>query len=586
MSGMKNTLSTGKAKWFMEKWPYFAVACMGMICFILLYGYHVLVPTYTDWLLDAGDLSQHYLGWKAYRNGDWQFPIGLTDQLAYPSSTSIIFTDSIPLFAVFFKIFEFLLPQEFQYFGLWGIFSFALMGIFSYKVLSRFINNKITAICASFFFIVSPTVVQRMFGHTALAGQWVLLIALDNFFENQKCTDDRKTYIRWACLGILVSSIHVYFLLMCGIILAGSCLEEWLRTKRIKKPVIMLLSYCGSAAILIYILGGFSSNMQADNSGLGAFSFNLNALFNPQGWSKILKDLPMGAGQYEGFAYVGAAVLLMFVLSSTCLVISTKYKDKVKNNKTIIIGLIFVFIVALIVAMSDVITFNEKTLINYPLLPFVRKAWSIFRASGRIGWILVYLVMLYSICGTYYLFRGHLKTWIVIGALVLLQTYDISGSLRGTRNNFNVVKKYTSALQNAEAWEELLDNGELKHIVFGSSFQSFTDNQKWSLADWALSHSLTLNDFYFPRDNSDERERSFSEAVKQINDQELFIFNSQSIFTTLKYDMHYYEIDGFIVGTNRSLLNITELSKEQRSVAVYNMQDNTVINGTTENGKQ
>lgn len=458
------------------------------------------------------------------------------------------------------------------------------MGIFSYKVLSRFINNKLTVIIASAFFVVSPTVVQRMFSHTALAGQWVLMIALDNFFENQKCTDDRKIYIRWAVLGALVSSIHIYFLLMCGIILAGSCLEEWLRTKKIKKSLFMLLSYCGFAAIVIYILGGFSSNVQADNVGLGLYSFNLNAIFNPQGWSKILKDLPMGAGQYEGFAYVGAAVLLMIVLSTTCLINSNKYRSKIKNNKTVIFGLIAIFLATLIVALSNSITFNDKTLIQYPLLSIVQKAWSVFRATGRIGWILVYVVMIYAICGTYYLFRGHIKTWILIGSLVLLQTYDISGKLRDTRNMFNVEKTYESAMKNTSAWDELYNNGELEHVVLATSFQSFTDNQKWSLADWALSHSITLNDFYLSRDNTAEREKSFNEAIAQIDNHEMFVFNSKSLLSTLKYDMHYYDIDGFVVGSSKSLTSISEMPQEQRSVLIDEMQDNTVNNGNTENG--
>ncbi len=70
---------------------------------------------------DGGDPSQHYLGWEFYRRSDWFFPLGLTDQLAYPLKTSVIYTDSIPLFAVFFKLFRHILPAQFQYFGIWGV---------------------------------------------------------------------------------------------------------------------------------------------------------------------------------------------------------------------------------------------------------------------------------------------------------------------------------------------------------------------------------------------------------------------------------------------------------------------------------
>ena len=79
-------------------------ALLGGIAFVLIYGVKILNPLYTDWLLTGGDPSQHYLGWEFFRRSDWYFPLGLTDQLAYPLKTSVIYTDSIPIFAVFFQV--------------------------------------------------------------------------------------------------------------------------------------------------------------------------------------------------------------------------------------------------------------------------------------------------------------------------------------------------------------------------------------------------------------------------------------------------------------------------------------------------
>ena len=78
-----------------------------------------------------------------YRNGDWTFPIGLTDQLAYPYYTSVIFTDSIPIFAVFFKLLSPILPANFQYFGFWGILCFGLQGMLAAKILKKFLQEDI-----------------------------------------------------------------------------------------------------------------------------------------------------------------------------------------------------------------------------------------------------------------------------------------------------------------------------------------------------------------------------------------------------------------------------------------------------------
>ena len=101
-------------EWLIKNMTVLIAGTIGAFVFITIYGTKILNPCYTDWLMSGGDLSQHYLGWKMYRNGDWTFPIGLTDQLAYPHYTSVIFTDSIPVFAVFFKLISPILPNDFQ----------------------------------------------------------------------------------------------------------------------------------------------------------------------------------------------------------------------------------------------------------------------------------------------------------------------------------------------------------------------------------------------------------------------------------------------------------------------------------------
>lgn len=44
---------------------------------------------------------------------------------------SVLYTDSIPLFAIFFKALSPLLPETFQYFGLFGLMCYMLNGGFA-----------------------------------------------------------------------------------------------------------------------------------------------------------------------------------------------------------------------------------------------------------------------------------------------------------------------------------------------------------------------------------------------------------------------------------------------------------------------
>ncbi|MGN1206112.1 MAG: DUF6311 domain-containing protein, partial [Eubacterium sp.] len=84
---------------------YFLIgAVIGTILFMAIYGVRVLNFTYDGWLLTGKDLQQHYLGWKFFRKAPWSFPLGMHDFFTNPDSISVLYTDSIPLFALFFKL--------------------------------------------------------------------------------------------------------------------------------------------------------------------------------------------------------------------------------------------------------------------------------------------------------------------------------------------------------------------------------------------------------------------------------------------------------------------------------------------------
>ena len=116
-------------------------AFLGMIIFIAIYGVSVLNPCYDDWIFNKnGDIVQHYIGWQYFRKSDWHFPLGLIDGLSDDGAFSCVYTDSIPIFAIFFKIFSPILPSTFQYIGLWEFFSFILQGGISSIIIFKLSN--------------------------------------------------------------------------------------------------------------------------------------------------------------------------------------------------------------------------------------------------------------------------------------------------------------------------------------------------------------------------------------------------------------------------------------------------------------
>ena len=129
-----------------------------------------------DWLLGNGDISNAQNGWTFFKNDKWHFPLGKNPNYGLESSNSIIFSDSIPLFAFIFKIFKNFLSENFQYFSLWVFFCFFLQFYFSYSIIYKITNNSYYSLVSGIFFIISPIFIYRLGYHMSLAGQWLILI--------------------------------------------------------------------------------------------------------------------------------------------------------------------------------------------------------------------------------------------------------------------------------------------------------------------------------------------------------------------------------------------------------------------------
>ena len=87
----------------------------------LFLGFNNLSFTSDDWLYDiySYDRSNAQNAWTFFKEDFWHFPIGSNPNYGLDVANSIIFTDSIPVLAFFFKIFSFALPENFQYFSFW-----------------------------------------------------------------------------------------------------------------------------------------------------------------------------------------------------------------------------------------------------------------------------------------------------------------------------------------------------------------------------------------------------------------------------------------------------------------------------------
>ncbi|MCR5107090.1 MAG: DUF6311 domain-containing protein [Lachnospiraceae bacterium] len=544
----------------------FFVGCLfGAACFLMIYGFRILNPLYDDWLFNADmDLKQHYIGFCHYRQSSWQFPIGLIETLSYPHSMSVIYTDSIPLFAVFFKLFSGFLPVRFQYFGIFGLLSFILMGGNSAILLKRFIKNNYICMISSVFFILAYPVIQRLYYHTALASQWIIIAALNLWLYQENMTVRRRILL-WSLMGFLCVGIHSYFLPMAGLIMLCALTDQFIVLKRKAAPnklsffpdltgiILQLLSYCAAALFNLFILGGFYGGTSAYGEGLGTFNSNLNTFINPLDDGKFYHSLPLYNGfQYEGFGYIGfGCIFLSVIIILTLIILNIRrvvdLRAILRKHYRIYLACLL-FLLTLALAVLPMVTINDIKLFGVPYPEPVRNILGIFRSNGRFIWIATYLLMLLAIAGTERIFRSvkYVPAALISFAL-LLQIYDISYMLSYKHDYYASEQTYENIWMSKAG---IPDTDDYSGFVF-----LYNENDIiMDTAFYAYLNGMWLNNYYYARDINDLIDKDINEWRHELNndmarDDVIYIFRSEDydekLFSSLETED---SIEGHIYG--------------------------------------
>lgn len=576
---------------------------IGITVFLLIYGVSVLSFTNVDWLLAStkleglSDLSQHYLGWVAFRNSPWHFPFGLFDGL-YSDSLSITYTDSIPLFAIPFKLLSPLLPEQFQYFGLYGILSYALTGGFAALLLWFGTSSTIYSIIGSFFFVLSPVLTKRMFYHTALASPFLILTAFCLCMGTSKLK--RNTWILlWAVLCGVAMLINPYYVPMVVGILLCRLLYELLLYKKFSALIAPILFSCESVLICGFLTGMFSGSVSASANGLEDLSFNLLQFVNPanqqlriihreylwetQNYSRFLPALPLTSPwQVEGFSYLGFGILILFAIELLLCIyrfwmIRYRTPNMTENisthvttctNKRAIfsctLSLLTGAIVFTLLALSPTATVLDHTLYHIAYPDTIYQLLSVFRSTGRLIWPVYYGLITLVLLGLYHLLKHYRKptACIILCIGLLIQLVDLSPSL--TDKHIPYAKKvkditYVSPLHSS-AWDILGTSCE--QIVFypPTHYGLYCDPYvSCTFVEYAERYGLTCNISYLSRNLSAEADDATYAHFQKRKAGVTFPKNIYVFFDISKVPpasetrLRYYEIDGYLIGTELDL---------------------------------
>ena len=195
---------------------------IGLAGFFIVVGPKALNPTNIDWLLRGESLEDH-LAWIFFRESAWSFPVGLNPNYGLEISSSIVYSDSIPLFAILFKLLDPFISNPFQYFGIWLLACFLLQSFAAWVLIRLATENIIILIFSTALFIFSPPFLWRI-GELqgALVGHFLILFAI---YLNLRPYQSKRIFF-WCILLCISVLVHFYIFAMVFILWIASIADS------------------------------------------------------------------------------------------------------------------------------------------------------------------------------------------------------------------------------------------------------------------------------------------------------------------------------------------------------------------------
>lgn len=448
-------------RWCRRRTDFAISALLGCVAFIAVTGGRILAPWNVTWLFGM-DADANFIGWEFFRRTPiFQFPLGKSPFLGTGFSTSIVFTDSIPLLAIPLKFVNFLLPTTFQYFGFWLLVCFVMQAYASYRFLRNFLRNRLFLHCGSILFLIAPVFMFRLtagaYGHIALCSQFLIIWSMDLFLRNEM-----RTRV-WLGLSTVALFTHVYIFSIVIVFLVARALMNVAQSAGARRSALtsslkQLIRVFTFLVLAFWLAGGFMSS--GSNGGDGFLGVSLTALFDPSispkvfGWSSLVPDLLADNEHSENLSFLGVATISMIGF----WLISLVTKRLIMNSRQV--ALMFCTIVLFAFSLSPTVTFGSRKLFSYPLPPILKQIASSFRTMGRYDWPLIYLIMAFGLLGLQTIVRRNLLSIVMLLMLLLVQVADMKTAYRETHTRF-MTNTYISPLVSPK-WNEI--GPKYKHL--------------------------------------------------------------------------------------------------------------------------
>ena len=560
------------------RWPLTG-ALLGVLVFLAVYGVRVLDPTSVDWILNnpSPDPAQHYLGWELFRRSPVHLPyLGANYNAVYPFRTSVLFTDSLPLAALFFKLLGSILPTRFQYFGWWGLLCYALQGGLAQAVIARFggVRPGQTAKCwgsvaGAGVLVLFPALTMRTFAHEALSATWLVLLALYLWLRSDELMPTtRRACLIWGGMGLLCAGIHLYYLPMVGLVLVGYAVRRALQKRGPAAVLAPIAAFCAAALAELVLLGAFAVNFAGYSNGYlsGADYLGLFVPWYAPGWEQNV---------YMGVGAVWAVVLAIF-----SMVCNARKAEKffAAHHDWVAAGLV-VLVLDLVAAGGNTVTVAGHTLFTVPIPQFLMDFWAMFSSCARLAW-LAGMLLAVTACGLVLRFweKGAVPA-LMLAVCAVAQGWGQRGELfnRWTDYHYYDFRYENKSLLTDPAWEQIAASGKYSHLAFATF--DFEHDEFWDLVDFAADHSWTSNSFYMAHMDGNLAAVTLPGELNELSADTLYAFIDEDELARNSFDLHYYRLDGILIGSVEPIDGLEEESAPETPGCEMNLKRSDVING-------
>jgi hypothetical protein len=475
---------------------------IGIGTFMITVGPDILDPSFISWIAD-GDPMQQYLGWIFFQQDFWRSPVGLNPRFGMGLDASIVYSDSTPLAALFFKVFKNFLSEPFQYFGWWTLLCFILQGVFAWFLSGLISKKSLLRTLATSLIVFSLPMIWRLGFHHYLLAQFLILAGI---YLNL-VAEIKFRQLKWGLLLTSAILINFYVFLMVMALWLGN-LFDWYSASKVtlRKLILELTSLLTILLFFIWQAGYFSikSSLAFETGTYGDSRLNLLTLFDANGYSALISylipNLRYYAGEnYESFHFLGLGILFLLPFCIYGIIRNTELLNaQIKSHKYLIIFLVLLTFFAI----TNRISIGSLTYV-IPIPEQILALATSLRSSGRLflpGFYMIVFLVLFIVART-------MKKSVVVflfAIALILQVFDSmpAWNVKRTmlqkdykRNSFDELKTPL----NDKLWDIFSVRYKNLVTVFELPKKGVIPSNWAPFANLAAKHGLQTNSAYLAR---------------------------------------------------------------------------------------